>query len=251
MDHFELLKRLVDEIIERTQQINFNAADRYDLYAVMLYASIIEFSKGICTLIEAGEPTGTRTLTRTALEALVDLSILVDDREYVHHLDAKSLKEWLKTYEAAEDGNEFFAKIAEVPKLREQIDREQAQLADLIENGFRPLNVYQRFERAGMEELYQTIYAWLCSDSHNSFRGLIDRHIDISENGEVSLHILKASNIEDHLHIIDTLCGFLISASQLIHLHFGAGRDVIDDLEAEVTQVRERWHRENDAPPAP
>jgi hypothetical protein len=249
MTHLALLKKLIDEIIERTQLIKFDAANRYDLCTVMLYASIIELSKSVCTLIDVGEPTGTRTLTRTALEALVDLTNLIDDLNYVHHLDANSLKEWLKTYEAAEEGSEFFAKIAEVPGLREQIDKEQSDLADLIKNGFRPLNVYHRFERAGMAELYQTIYAWLCSDSHNSFRGLTDRHIEVSENGEISLHILKDSNVENHLHIIDTLCGFLISASQLIHQQFGAGQDVSDDLELEVINVRKRWHEENDALP--
>ena len=60
----------------------------------MLYASIVELTNGACRLISVGEPTGTATLVRMSLEALVDLTNLSNDKDYVNYLDFGSLNEW-------------------------------------------------------------------------------------------------------------------------------------------------------------
>lgn len=239
-EYLEFLMKLVPELIIRSKQLTFDKEDRFDQYAVMLYASIVELANSVCRLVAIGEPTGSRTLTRTALEAFVDLKNLMDDQEYVKHLDAKSLTEWLKTYEIAVNGNEFFVSLAEVPGLTERIEAERAELDKLKEQGFRPLNVFERFDRAGMDDIYQSVYRWFCSDSHNSFRGLMGRHLEISDDGAIALHILKETPSEYHLPVIDVLSGFLIDSSQLVHARYGKGPEVIDDLEQELSDVRER-----------
>lgn len=239
-DHLAYLTRAIPELISRAQQMKFDVDHRFDQFAVMLYASIIELANGAVRLIATGAPTGSRTLTRMALEALVDLTNLMNDESYLQHLEANNLKEWLKTFEVANEGNDFYKALADVPELAEQIEIHQAEFDALREKGIRPLKAFERFEKANMVDVYKAVYHQLCSDSHNSFSGLTARHIKINDDKSVEVHILRESSPEEHLHILDALGGFLISGSQLAHLRYGAGTEVVDDLEADLTAVRDR-----------
>lgn len=234
------LQSLIPELIERSAGLKFDSADKGDLYSIMLYASIVELANGACRLIAAGEPTGVGTVTRMALEALVDLRNLASDPEYINYLELRSLKEWQQTYELAESGNSYVAAIVDEPTFQEQKQATAQQIQALHKQGFRQLSAEARFERAGMEENYGGMYRWLCSDTHNSLRGLMLRHVRVSGDGSAEICILREPEPGDNLKEIDALCGFLISASQLAHQCFGNGAKVIDDLEGERVNLQKQ-----------
>lgn len=236
--YLEYLQRLIPELITRSTKIKFAANDRFDLCSVMLYASIVELSNGACRLISVGEPTGVATLVRMALEALVDLTNLSNDKNYVNYLDLRLLEEWSLTYTLAENGNPFLAGIAQMPDFQEAKNANVANMKALREAGYRRLNAKERFKRAKMSDVYDGMYRWLSSDSHSSMRALTQRHLEIKDENTAELHILREPNPNDNLKEVDALCGFLISASELIHLKFGSGVEVVADLKEERTAVQ-------------
>lgn len=237
MDHLVFAKKLVSELISRTPQLHFDLQNAYDQYVFLLYASLIEIAHSINTLVEQDATVATKTITRGMLEAWVDFINLIDDPEYISYLSLRNLEEWLKTYREAQNGNEVFAQILESPDFQQRLEHESAEAERLRADGVRLLNVRQRFEKADLLDIYGGVYAWLCSESHNSYRALVRRHIVTSEKS-MSLNVLKETSIEDHLQVLDTLGEILLKSATVVHEKYGETADAVADLEIEFRQVR-------------
>lgn len=69
-------------------------------------------------------------------------------------------------------------------------------------------------------------------------RSLVDRHLEIKDANTAELHILREPDPDQNLKEIDSLCGILISAAELIHLKFGSGVEVVSDLQDERAIVQ-------------
>lgn len=238
-EHLQLLQWTIQALIEKAEELKFAKENRIDLWLVLLYASILELANSACHLISSTEPTGCRTLTRMALEAYVDLSNLMSDDDYVNYLDVGSLEEWQKTFKLAEAGNIYFKSLCDEPGFHEEVASEAERLASLRDNGYRMLRVRERFERANMGDDYQGVYHWLCSDTHNSLRGMSLRHIEYLDNQSYEIHILKDGSVDAQLPIMSVLLGYLIESSKLIHARFGKGQDALQDIDAKVLPIWE------------
>lgn len=239
-EHLQLLQWTIQELIKKAEELEFAKEKRVDLWLVLLYASILELANSACHLISSTRPTGSRTLTRMVLEAYVDLSIVMSDDDYVKNLDVGSLEEWQKTYTLAEAGNVHFKRLCDEPGFSEEVAGQAERLALLREGGHRKLNVKERFERAKMGDDYQGIYHWLCSDTHNSLRGMSLRHIENLGNQSYEICILKEESIDAQLPIMSLLQGYLIESSKLVHARFGNGLDTLNEIEAKISAIGKR-----------
>lgn len=240
MDHLRFLGKLVDELIGLSQQLEFNNQYAIDLRCAMNYATLVELSHSVHTMLSNDAPTGIRILMRSALEAYVDLINLLNDPEYFANLEAQNHKEWLRLFKAADGGNEFVKAMAEHPKFREQYDLARKQLAKLQEDGKHPLRIDQKFNLAGLEEVYQSVYVMMCSEAHNNQTGLVSRHVDIVD-GNVELHFRKEEEINHHVSVLDSLSGLLVNASNAIHAKYGEGENTLNALSDELSALREKW----------
>ena len=206
----------------------------------MLYASIIELGNSICRLLSNGEATGTRTLARMAMEAFVDLTNLMSDRTYVNNLQVRELREWQLTYERAAKGNPYFAGIAREPGFEERRETEARELETLRQQGFNRLSAEDRFRRAGKSEDYDGAYRWMSSDSHNSLRSLVQRHMNVVDEKNAELHILMELDLDRELSVLATVSDLLIGASKLVLRHFGNDVEFVTDLEQELVDIHQR-----------
>lgn len=240
-DYLALLQWAIPELIEKAAGLKFDQRNRVDLWLVLLYASILELANGACRLVSIGEPTGSRTLVRMAMEAYVDLTNLNADDDYAGFLDVSSLSEWQKTYDLAKEGNVYFKALCDVPGFDEEVTLEAERLAELRKNGYNKLNAKERFERAEMSAEYQGIYHWLCSDTHNSLRGLSLRHIDHVDGEDFKIHVLKDVSFNSELPIMDFLLSYLIVCSKVLHGRFGGDQGAADELERRFLELREKY----------
>lgn len=190
-EHLELLQWAIPLLIEKANVLKFDRRDRVDLWFVLLYASILELANSVCRLVSIGEPAGSRSLVRMVMEAHVDLVNLSNDDEYANFLDVTSLLEWQKTFEQAQEGDPYFKALCDMPSFQEEVGLEAERLAALRKNGYRKLQTKERFELADMGDDYQGLYHWLCSDTHNSLRGLSMRHIEIVNGDDFRIQILN------------------------------------------------------------
>ena len=174
----------------------------------------------VCSSVEAGSLIVIPTIFRSILECSVDLHNLVDDPKYIHSMQLNYHQEWLNVIKTAGTGNPYLTHIAQMKTLEEQITQATDEIKDARAQGGKYLSTSKRFNLAGMEEEYQSIYNFLCCDSHNNIRALISRHIDIdrdSNDFEICLH---KNNYLEFNHYYGTVTHHVLSNGERVHGFF-------------------------------
>lgn len=242
MEIFEFVKRLHNECIRYSEHIVFDKKHPRHLHLVGLYGSLIELAGSLITLIEQKHRTGVPPIFCSILEAYVELVNLHKDAKYGYYMDASYHEQWLKVLREAKNKlNTFLKDISEVDNLDEQIQENEQALEDLKNNGYKPLKVFERFERAGMVNEYRLLYNFLSNDAHSNIRALVNRHLDIHENDFMVVYY-KDEPLEDFLPTLDFTAGLLMDASSKIHQHFETELlSEIEKLANELNEIRGRY----------
>lgn len=242
MEIYEFVKRLHDECIRYSEHIIFHKKHPRHLYLVALYGTLIELAGSLTTLIERKHRTGVPPIFRSILEAFVDLKNLHESAEYVHHMDASYYDQWIKVLkEAKGKPNPYLKSISEIKNLDEQLKKDEHELTELKKKKYIPLNVFERFRRAGMEDEYRSLYNFLSNDAHSNIRALISRHVEIHES-DFNVVYYKDEPLEGFLTYLDSTAGLLMEASMSIHQFFETDSVVeIERLSKELNVIRSRY----------
>lgn len=238
-EFLDFLKRAHDECQPLSQELSFDKEHPLHRNSVALYGSIIELTGSLILLVDKKLLTGVSVLLRSVLEAYVDLHNLLANPSYGYALEISYIKEWLKVLQEAQAGqNDYLAAIREAPNLSASIAEWQDKKRQLEAKGHRSLKIEQKFQRAGMEKEYRSVYNSLCCDAHNNLRALIDRHIEIGKAGfEVVFY--KAYTSEDSALAVGTNAELLIRASEKIHEFFtSSALPRIAQFRSELNQLR-------------
>lgn len=171
----------------------------------------------VCSSAEARTLIVIPTIFRNILECSVDLHNLVDDPKYIHSMQLNYHQEWLNVIKTAGKGNPYLTHMAQMKTLKEQIKKLEDEIKDTRAQGGEYLSTSKRFNLAGMKEEYQSIYNFLCCDSHNNIRALISRHIDIGRNGSDFEICLHKNNYEEFNHYYGTIALHLLSNGEKVH----------------------------------
>ena len=241
MEALEFIKRLYDECIRLSVNITFNKKHPRHLYLVALYGTLIELTGCLIALIERKLRTGVRPIFRSILDAYVELSNLHVNPEYAYYMHASYYDQWIKLLkEAKTKPNPYLKKISQSQNLDAEIEDNESDLSKLKSNGYRPLKITERFERAGMINEYRSIYNFLSNDAHSNIRALVSRHVEIHEN-DFSVVYYKDEPLEDFLPYVNHTAELLIAASLKIHSFFETGAVTeVEKLEAELNEIRSR-----------
>jgi hypothetical protein len=209
--------RSLDELIQLAATFTFDGTHPLHVNAVSLYGSIIELSSSLIPLLNSEHFSAIPVLLRSILEAYVDLENLCRDPKYGYSLEIKYLIENLKFLkEARNEKNAYLNIIAQAPDCEERISKMEAEINRLIQLGYKDLNRFERFSKAGMKNEYRTIYNWLCCASHNDYRALRDRHFEVGEQGS-TIHFFKEADIQDLEVFFGIASELLLRASIAIH----------------------------------
>lgn len=242
MEIFDFIKRLHDASIRHSEHIVFDKKHPRHLHLVGLYGSLIELTGSLITLIEQKHRTGVPPVFRSIIEAYVEFANLHKDAEYGYYMDASYHEQWLKVLrEAKKKPNPFLKDISELDNLDEQIREHEKVLKELKKKGYTPLNVFDRFEKAGMVNEYRSLYNFLSNDAHSNIRALVDRHLEIHEN-DFTVVYYKDELLEDYLPTLDSTAGLLMEASSKIHQHFETeSQSEIKKWADELNDIRGRY----------
>jgi hypothetical protein len=218
MKPLEFLKQCHDLSLEKAKSFRFDKQYKWHRNLIALHGSLIELSGALIVVADKQAFVGIKPIARTTLETYVEFKNLREKREYGNHLEASYYDQWLKIYNSAKGGNPYLAAIAAHETLEGTMTDSKAQLEKLNKKGFKPLNIFQRFERAGMEDEYRSIYNFLSNESHSNIRALIDRHIEIIDNTK-EFHIVfyREREIEECNHYLTMAAGFMIESASFLH----------------------------------
>lgn len=96
----------------------------------------------------------------------------------------------------------------------------EAEINKLKEQGHGPLDVSDRFSKAGLKNQYQSVYWVLCLHTHNNMSALEDRHIE-KQGDAYKVVLFKEEDPKDLIRYFDTLSEVLIDSSTRIHRLLG------------------------------
>ena len=239
MNACETLEDFHDRLLALAGALTFDKRNTVDLHRLALYGSMLELTRGICTLLKFDARLGAPSLFRSFLEAAVELTNLLQDAGYVDNMDASHKDQWLKVLREAQTGkNPYLESIAKVPELDAQIEKETAELKVLRDKGRGPLKVFERFKMANMEKEYRSLYNFLSCDAHSNIRALISRHLTFTEN-DFAVAYYKDEPIESFISILDSTAGLLLHASAEMHKRYKSGKDSdVKAMEGELQTLR-------------
>lgn len=186
-----------------------------------LYGSILELTTSFVVLINNNLLTGASILVRSILEAYVDLENLSHEKSYLKDMEVSFAKQWLIILNAASRGNPYLESLSKAPDLAEAIKKWEKKKAELESEGGRDLLQLEKFEKAGLENEYRSIYNDLCSKSHNNLRALFDRHAEMEE-GDFSITFYKKPEEADSAVTVGIVTEILMRATQALHAHFSS-----------------------------
>jgi len=130
------------------------------------------------------------------------------DAGYVEHIHAAGYQQTLKSMEAAplrqlmKDGR------------KAEYDELNAKLADLKCRGKGPLQIYQRYKRAGRLDEYEGLYALFCIDAHNNSPALVERAISERPEGGLLVSIFGQYDPGAVIRCLDIGLGFLLGSAR-------------------------------------
>jgi hypothetical protein len=237
MQSFRVLYNFHDRLIVLARAFVFDRHNCLARYKLALYGSMIELVGSVCVLIEAKRFAGIPSVFRAFLEATVELQNLLNDEGYLDNMKATWADQWLKVLRAAKAGKSMY--LNSIPKVAD-IDVEitwlESQLNDLKMRDRAPLNVFVRFQRAGMAKEYYSLYNFLSCDAHSNIRVLISRHL----KNDFELFYYKDIPEESLVPMVDKMADLLLSASRVLHDVFETGKvATVEEMLGELKKNRE------------
>jgi len=223
----EEYRQEVQKALDLAKHLRFDKTHPWHRGLVALYGALIEYSDSLIHLVEHKKSGAIPVIFRSLMEAYVDFKNLAEDRRYGNYMEASYSKEWLRVLEnASGSDNPYLAAIGGDPNLGRQVEAERGKLADLRTNGFQPLSQYAKFEKAGMGEEYRSIYNFLCAHSHNNIRSLIDRFIEIDEEGQdIQVVFFREHTHGEFDNYLHTGMHYLRNGSHNIHAVLETGHE--------------------------
>ena len=162
-----------------------------------LHARLVDLSSGVGALLKAHDVAGIYHLVRGQLEAFGDLLNLLSDPAYVEQMDAAYCAEVRRVLQAVVReglGEKHLGDMSASLKTAED------RLDELKKRGVSRLNVSDRFRRAGLAGEYYSVYAYLCTHTHNNVSALETRHVD--KTREPHQLLIGSDEIDTELAIV-------------------------------------------------
>jgi hypothetical protein len=233
----------VPVVLDAAAKLRHDESDA-QVIALAIYSTVIELFSACVGLAALGEPTAVPIILRSMYESHVDLDNLLQDAGYVEHIHAAGYQQTLKIMEAAP--------LRQLMKegRKAEYDELNAKLADLKCRGKGPLQIYQRYKRAGRLDEYEGLYALFCIDAHNNSPALAERAISETPEGGLLVSIFGKYDPGAVIRRLDLGLGFLFGSARDMHCAFRVPAPEIDELAAKLERVKaKRAEPQPDPPP--
>lgn len=241
----EAIQNLYEIASNTFEQLRLNPDCSVDhMAAGFLYGRILETMTSCIVLLQAERDFSIPLIIRPSLDAYVDLILLANDPDYVKNMRANELKEknklLSKSIKGGED-NEFLNDIGKMDSAPRMLQEGIDELRKLREEGRIPLRADERFDMAGLKNLYPSVFARLSGHIHNDMSILKFRYLHLEKDGFKIKHSRKLSENELCLYL-DTICMICAAGLQTIYKILGIEENtkLIETVSA-LGKVRLNW----------
>lgn len=179
-------------LLDLTTKLKLGKQTRERVISFCLHGRIVDLSSSASALLKSHDVAGIPHLVRGQLEAYADLRNLLSQANYVANMEAAYCTDVARVLRAVtREGI-----TTGLPDVSGSLKVAQDRLAELGKQGTSALNVSDRFRKAGLITEYYSVYAYLCSHSHNNVGALEARHIDKTKDPHQLLILLDTIDAE-------------------------------------------------------
>ena len=236
----KFIRKSHHQAIECARFIRFEKRNPQHLYSIALYCRAIGLTESCLILIEQKGTTGLPVILRSLLEAFVDITNLTKNPDYAKNMHARSLAEWIKILEeAGTENNPFLSQISGSDDLKTNLSDWRRELNNLKKEKKGPLDAFKRFEMAGREYEYRSVYNSLCAESHNDVRVLLGRHTEIINESSFRVVLQEDQSLDDIDHYLDAIGLIIVNSSLQVHELLESDHiPLFKDLMVEFDEIR-------------
>jgi len=209
-------EQLLNAVQDNTDILRFDKSIGQHVYAVSLHGTILEMSSAVIALLKEKQYSAIPVVVRNLLEAYVDLVNVIKSPHYLKNMIAAYQYQRNKIFRSAlhhGQSNPYLEALANSDDLQQEYDHITKELDDLKRDGFNPLGVKDRFDKTGLHQLYESVYALLCLHSHNNLTILERRHMK-KEDNDFLVAYFQLWERDDVLQYVDTIAGILLGSLQ-------------------------------------
>lgn len=232
-----LLGRAYEGALDAMPAINFDSNNPQHVLGLSLYCSIVELCPSVLLIVQKGQFIAVPHLIRAMLEADVDLINTLEDKHYHNHLGANYSQRMIGIVQRAHNSGDvpFLSAAGGIDEIRKFLGQKRKELAELKSEGFPPLNVGERFEKANRSSEYVSVYSFLSGFSHNDISALEDRHMDAESDG-YKIVIFEELGEKNETQLLDLAITALVGSSGRVHEFFSTGR--FEDINQHMEQLK-------------
>ena len=122
--------------------------------------------------------------------------ILIEKDNY-KRIEIEDALLWQGIIESAYKGNEYVGNMRNDPSFENEVKRNTANLKKLKNSGITKADISFKFKSTIFADAYESLYATLCSYSHNGKSAQQERHIS-TQNNTSRVNMFKDTTIEEY-----------------------------------------------------
>ena len=215
-----LREMLTDAITASTQDMHHMRFTKEDLQhqaVVTIYATIVQSCRE-CVTVLAQPSVAAGGMIRSVVESYADLCAAIRDPGYVENMHATLFFETLRLLRnmVRTPDNPFHGDLSTKIDVAGLSAKIKDKLAFLKNRDRKPLKNFQRFERGGLQDIYESMYWNLCQAGHNSIGALERRHI-VRRDGDLLVVPLQRNSNTELALFFDALTATLLDCSYRVH----------------------------------
>jgi hypothetical protein len=236
----EFLELSVQCAVRAGVAFRYDPAEPRDRFAVLLLYAVLDHARAVLTLAKARVFPAIAVVTRSALDAYVDIANLGDHPRYWEDLMAVDAAKWQTLLErASRGGNPVLRGLSAdtlLPVARRKYARE---IKALRARGVKELGIGERFKNAELTNEYESVYSILSSETHNNISSLQSRYIDRNEN---EAWIVQPGETSKHAHHYElpctlTMAEIVLRSTEKVLRLFGHGVAVVSQPLRELERI--------------
>ena len=228
------------------QHLRINLRRREHLYSFSLYLSMIDYAAGIAALRQTDGAIAVASLTRSVMDAFVDIENIQRDHRFCDYLEYSSAKDTARMLKKAKlEDNPYLQAIKEDPQFNDSALQEAESIIAALEPKLeaRRITTESKYAKVKRMHEYDAIFRELSGDVHNTVQTAISRRFEV--DGEKERLVLRsAPYVRFELACLILVAEALVNASEVLLKMCGHSTAAINEarervaaLEAEAISV--------------
>jgi Family of unknown function (DUF5677) len=193
-------------------KFQFDSNDDAVLHIFTLLSSSIELLDNIYVLALNESKIGIPILLRSILEASVDIQFILIEKSNYRRIEVEDLLLWKGIIDSAYKGNEFIKHIRKDERFEKEAKENAEKLREFKRLQITKADIATKFKSTIFADAYDSIYATLCSHSHNGKSAQQERHITI-QNGKSKIEVFKENSLENYEYYLWLAARFLLEST--------------------------------------